>query len=145
MYQSRVSNKEVLSRVNAVSLSNLLLEQQLLYFGKLFRLDNRDPRRRLVFQSGSAELSILSKKRRRGRPRANWAVEVYTHALRIGGNLEEVLCDPELWRMKVRCYCREQLLLNLYSKWGGVSTLKRHPVFSLLCYSAYAPLGARLH
>ena len=78
-YLSRISNKDVLKRVQAIPLGNLLLEQQLLYFGKIYRLSNDDIRRQLIFNDSSVSLKT-SGNRSRGRPRAEWSKEVAFHA-----------------------------------------------------------------
>ena len=82
-YLSRVTNVEVLSQVVAIPLSKLLLEQQLLAFGKVFRRTSSDPLRKAIFQPTSDELVTSTTKRRRGRPKLNWAVEVRKIALVI--------------------------------------------------------------
>ena len=109
-YWSRITNAEVLRRINATPLSNLLLEQQLLYFGKLYRLEANDPRRELIFQKSKVELKISSTIRRRGRPRSHWATEVQSHMHLICGvnsdNQIAFLNDAEIWKSKVRAYCR---------------------------------------
>ena len=52
-YWSRISNVDVLSCVNAVPLSKLLLEQQLLVFGKIFRKPIHDVLRQVIFANNS--------------------------------------------------------------------------------------------
>ena len=86
-YWSRVSNKDILERVHATPLSNLLLEQQLIYFGKLFRLPSEDYRRRMIFESESETLRNLASKRRQGRPRLQWIIEVNVHTEILSGGL----------------------------------------------------------
>ena len=107
-YWSRISNRDVLSRVHAIPLSNLLLEQQLNYFGKVFRLPNEDIRRQLIFENNSYILRRVNT-RSRGRPRAQWNHEVLNHALLAAGGLDilkTVIQDKDNWKQMVRKYCR---------------------------------------
>ena len=82
-YWSRISNTEVLSYVGAVQLSKLLLEQQLLVFGKIFRRPPHDVLRQSVFEANSGVLQVHAKRRRRGRPKLSWAVEVQKVAMEV--------------------------------------------------------------
>ena len=109
-YWSRVSNHRVLVKLNAVTLSTLLLEQQLLLFRNLFDLPDEDIRRQMVFQAGSAELRGLVNKRRRGRPRLSWASELQKHVLQIVRDPELTardLKDKKGWKEQVRAYTRK--------------------------------------
>ena len=109
-FLSRVSNAEVLQRCGAVKFSNLLLEQQLLYFGKLFRLPDDSPIRRLVFRDSSLELKQLDMNRRRGRPRLNWMTEALKKAEVLAGSKDQLsvlIKDCKIWRTEVRTSCRE--------------------------------------
>ena len=107
-YWSRVSNLEVLSRVHGCLLSNLLLEQQLVAFWKIFRKPEDDIMRQIMFQSMSSQLQIHMVKRRRGRPKLNWANEVDKHAQIIGdGMMKTSMADPIQWKEMVRTYCRK--------------------------------------
>ena len=108
-YWSRITNKGVLDRFAAQSLSSLLLQRQLNYLGKLARLPSTSSLRALVFQPNSVLLSKSSASRRRGRPRLNWNTEVYRHALMVCENqyqLENVIMDGCRWKTMVREYCR---------------------------------------
>ena len=107
-YWSRIANVDVLKKLDAIPLSSMLLEKQLLYFGKLFRLPDDDCRRKLLFKDGASEIQIPND-RRRGRPRAIWGIEVGMHASIIGGpklTLEQTLHDEQLWKQYVRSYIR---------------------------------------
>ena len=104
-YWSRISNLDVLARVNGCTLSKRLLEQQLIAFGKIFRKPDDDIMRQVVFQTGSHELQIHIVHRRRGRPKLNWANEVGKVATIIcDGRM--VMADPVKWKLMVRKYCR---------------------------------------
>ena len=94
-FWSRVSNQTVLDRLSANKLSLLLLEQQLLYFGKIARSADNSIIRRMIFKENSLEPSKNHILRRRGRPRLSWISEVHGHALavtsRLGCNLEDII------------------------------------------------------
>ena len=106
-FWSRVSNSEVLGLVDARPLSSYLLEHQLKYFGTLFRKADTDIGRKLVFKPSSDHLVHADFRRRRGRPRMAWAVEVRKHALEIVGeqNLSQAMQVHTAWRTSVRKYC----------------------------------------
>ena len=106
---SRVSDTSVLSRLNTYRLSNLLLEQQLLLFGKIARLSYNHPIRNLVFEKNSLDIRSVQFKRRRGRPRANWTSEIYRHAIKISSDqvFEDLIQDELRWKTAIRQYCRE--------------------------------------
>lgn len=100
---SRVTNVEVLSKVGAVPLSKLLLEQQLLSFGKVFGKPSFDLLRKAIFQPMSDALVANTTKRRRGRPKLSWAVEVRKIAMvispiQLGLDMEHA----NKWKQKVR-------------------------------------------
>ena len=106
-YLSRVTNVEVLSKVSVVSLSKLLLEQQLLAFGKVFRKPSFDLLRKAIFQPMSDALVANNTNRRRGRPKLRWAIEVRKIAMVISPI--QLGCDmghANIWKRKVRLFCR---------------------------------------
>ena len=82
-YWSRITNAEVLSYVDATKLSDLLLEQQLLVFGKIFRKPVNDVLRKAIFEEESDTLKLCTKTRKRGRPKLAWATEVRKIALLV--------------------------------------------------------------
>jgi hypothetical protein len=107
-YWSRISNVEVLSRVNACALSNLLIEQQLIAFGKIFRKPQDDIMRQVVFQDASSTLRIHTMKRKRGRPKLAWADELGKIAAIIGeGNTTIFMANEVKWKQMVKVYCRK--------------------------------------
>ena len=72
---SRVSNNHILNQFDTVPLSSMLLERQLILYGKIARLPDDHPTRVSIFQPGSfppASNGI----RRRGRPRYEWGNEL---------------------------------------------------------------------
>ena len=109
-YYSRVSNQEVLRRANSVSLSQLLLEQQLHFFGKLARRPQSCPVRQLVFDNGLAQRRPQYK-RRRGRPKLEWSNELFRVVGEMFGS-EEIFAEHVLnatsWRQAIRKHCRGQ-------------------------------------
>ena len=106
-FWSRVSNAEVLASIHAPLLSAMLLEQQLKYFGKVYRRLDTDITRKFVFESSSDQLVEASFKKRRGRPRLSWATELRKHAANITGNepLGLAMQSEYDWRIVVRRYC----------------------------------------
>ena len=110
-YYSRVSNAAVFQIIGSCPLSAILLERQLKYFGKLYRMPSADIRRRTVFQTDSAELIGSKFKRGRGRPRLKWATELLKHATQIAdsssNSLVELLQNEMLWEKTCHDYCRE--------------------------------------
>ena len=112
-FWSRVSNSTVLKRLETCKLSSLLLEQQLVYFGKVARSSDTSVIRGLVFQPHSYELSQQQIHRRRGRPRLTWSNEVYKHAVSVSqladANLENIIEDALLWKSWIRKYCRNKI------------------------------------
>ena len=107
-YCSRVSNASVLQQLDATPLSCLLLAQQLGYFGKLARRPATCPARQLVFDEDLSLKSADSVKRR-GRPRLEWASEVYKTARSLFENettFHECILDSAAWRIAIREYCR---------------------------------------
>ena len=109
-YWSRISNLEVLSYVRGQQLSGLLLELQLGLFGKIFRRDQNDPLRQVVFRSNSSDLVIDTKRRRRGRPKLSWAVEVRKKAVQVSGTtrLQDAMGKAYGWKMQVKKFCWSQ-------------------------------------
>lgn len=106
-YWSRITNAEVLSYVGAPKLSYLLLEQQLLVFGKIPRRPPDDVLRKAVFEDNSDVLHLYRKHRRRGRLKLSWAVEVRKVAIQISpAHLETELLQESSWKKSVRKFCR---------------------------------------
>ena len=109
-YYSRVSNQEVLRRGGCASLSQLLLEQQLNFFGKLARWPPSCPVRQLVFDDGLAQ-RLVQYQRRRGRPKLEWANEIFKVVKAMFPSqelfVESVLCETS-WRDCIRKHCRRQ-------------------------------------
>ena len=106
-YWSRVTNVEVLSRVNAIRLSVLLREQQLVLFAKIYRRPPHDVLRQVVFQAGSDALVVHRKRRRRGRPKLVWAAELRKIAVKVcEGRLQDAMDNAESWKRCVNKFCR---------------------------------------
>ena len=106
-FWSRVSNADVLTSIHAPLLSTMLLEQQLKYFGKVYRRMDADITRTFVFQPSSDQLVEASFRKRRGRPRLSWALELRKHAIILIGNqpLGLAMQSEHGWRLAVQRYC----------------------------------------
>ena len=72
---SRVSNAVVLQQLDTSTLTSILLEQQLGFFGKLGRQPASFPVRQMVVVP-DLSINIPTFGRRRGRPRLEWSSEV---------------------------------------------------------------------
>ena len=116
---SHVSNAEVRDRANQQCLSQHLLAKQLLYFGKVAAMPDTALPRQSIFQSGGVQL-IDPGRRRRGRPRLQWASVMRAHAVQAAVSAHPGAVDPEaaarnllgpttynarMWRTAVYKYC----------------------------------------
>ena len=116
---SHVSNAEVRRRANQQCLSQQLLARQLFYYGELSALPSESLPRQSVFQSGTSRL-LDPGRRRRGRPRLQWASVMHAHALTIatcmhGGALSQEeaarqtfgrgMFNRQAWKEEVLRYC----------------------------------------
>ena len=102
---------EVLHRCHMVNFSQLLLEQQLLLFGKVARLPDTSILRSSVLQPSSLYPCQLQIKKRHGRPHMNWITEVLRKAEMIRlPNLQDDLMtcihNTKQWKSLVRYFCR---------------------------------------
>ena len=109
-YYSRISNEEVLQRASRRSLRNILLARQLLLFHGIAQKPDDHPVRKAVFRPGSSVVQTPSGKRRRGRPRQAWVVEVTRHAKSVCQALhihsESLhLLPPDTRKAAVREHC----------------------------------------
>ena len=68
-YWSRVSNQTVLQTVGAKPFSQMLLQQQLQYFGDIARRPTGHVLRDMIFQASNTNLVQVPGPRRKGRPR----------------------------------------------------------------------------
>jgi len=94
-YISRVTNADVLRQGNMMPLNKILLQQQLLYYGRLQRMPNHPAQSLMDTQIG---------KRRRGRPYLSWVVEVRKHVESITRD-SAVISNEKQWRKVVSQYC----------------------------------------
>ena len=109
-YYSRVPNQEVLRRAGSVRLSQLLLEQQLNFFGKLARRPPPCPVRQLIFDNGLAQRPVPYQ-RRRGRPKLEWANEIFKVVSEMFSSADifaECVLNATSWRDAIRKHCRRQ-------------------------------------
>ena len=74
-YYSRVSNAYVIQKMGCERMSTMLLRRQLLFFGKVARLDSNSVIRAFVFQPNTVQI-VKHPYRKRGRPRAEWPHEL---------------------------------------------------------------------
>ena len=103
-YYSRISNADVLAQIHAPMLSSILLDRQLGYFGTLARRPNSCPVRRLVFED-DLSMKCFAGTRRRGRPKAEWALELYKHVRQMcGTHADFCVCvaNVDAWRKRIR-------------------------------------------
>ena len=103
-YFSRISNKEVLKRSEQAAYTTQLLKKQLMLFGRIARAHNDDPLRSLTFCSGSLTPTTSKYVRRVGRPRHEWASQLYTVAVDLAGGtdkLEHLVRDTAAWRSTI--------------------------------------------
>ena len=112
-FYSRISNSTVFLRATSKPASKRLLQQQLVYFGKLVRRDGNDPVRASVLEADSLDPRGLESKRRVGRPRLECATEIRKHAAQAAGSqdaLNQILLCPNSanwlhdWRQTVGKY-----------------------------------------
>jgi len=107
-YVSRISNVDVLKRAGCHTLSSTLRERQLKLLGKIARMNDDAPQKKMVFEPGGQEIRRWPGVRRRGRPRQTWAPCVWEHAIAAAGDeaaLATLLQNPQAWNLKVRRYC----------------------------------------
>ena len=109
---SHVSNEVVLRMAGAQPLSEVLLRQQLSYFGRIARMPDGAAIRQVVFEPGTLQLKSAGP-RRRGRPRISWAGAVRQHAVTAAGGEQQLqdVCAREdtpqaqrVWAATVRRY-----------------------------------------
>ena len=106
-YYSRISNKTVLDRLGARSLSNLLLEQQLSYLGTLARRPAGCQACGMVFDQ-THHLQTGKSQRRVGCPRLEWAGELFKvlrETLPTTGDFCNEALDASTWRRFTRQFC----------------------------------------
>ena len=77
-YISRVSNQHVLERAEQHPLSNLLREHQIKLYKNISRMPESSLLRKLTCESGSDRPRQWAGKRRRGRPKQQWAACVFS-------------------------------------------------------------------
>ena len=87
-FYSRASNETVLTRAQARPASQALMERQLLWMGKLAARSDCDPLRQTIFHCGPRRMELKGPegRKKRGRPKQNWAQHVYRKAVEVAGN-----------------------------------------------------------
>ena len=79
--------------LDATPLSQLLLEQQLIYYGKLVRAPATFPPKQITFSNEALELRHIDKKQRR------------LHEF-DSSQLQDMRCNAVQWKAHCREYCR---------------------------------------
>ena len=101
---SRISNEEVRRRTQQRPLTQVLLGQQLLLCGKAARAPAGDPLRDAVFCPGSLRPATERFVRKVGRPRQEWASQLWRTAVRMCGDVlqfEATIADEAQWNQTV--------------------------------------------
>ena len=102
---SRISNLAVRERANCKSASQILLERQLVLFGKVLRSPSEDILHQASFVPGVLTPATSRYVRVVGHPRKEWVPELLPHAIRIAGgaqNLKASVQDPMHWKRLVQ-------------------------------------------
>ena len=97
-YYSRVSNLAVRTMCEQTPLSQQVVQQQMIYMGKLARRSGTDLVRSLIFEPNNLTLRQPTGKRRRGRPRQRWGATVIANCLKVAGSqakLAEYFCPQD--------------------------------------------------
>ena len=90
-YYSRISNATVLQMAGAKPLSTRVLQQQMLYMGKVAQRSPEDAVRQCLFEEDGYNLKVPSGQRGRGRPRQQWAKTVYDRCLQMAGSHSDLV------------------------------------------------------
>ena len=102
---SRVSNAKVLKLAHEPKMSQQLLQQQLLLFGKVARAGDDDLLRRLTF-IGNTQTSATNRfVRRVGRPRNEWATMVQREAWKMSPQADQIIHNEASWKTKICQHC----------------------------------------
>ena len=94
----------MLERAQQEQLSESLLKQQLMLFGRVARAESNDVIRQLVFVGGPLCPVTDTFVRRRGRPKNEWTKLVRAEAFKLvgqEGNLQQSVQDQHVWKMLV--------------------------------------------
>ena len=101
-YYSRISNDRVLQEAGKPKARILLLQQQLILYGKLARLDSSSVLRKSLLLPGGVR-PIHFNFRPRGRLRNNWYKQVFKHVQSVTA-YDSQIWDENSWRRCVRNY-----------------------------------------
>ena len=102
---SRVPNTAVLHRARCSAASDMLVQRQMLLFGKVLRSPLDHPMHVSAFIPGSLQPATSRYVRRVGRPRREWVSEVRSSVFQhVGGHREvtRLVHDPSVWYRAVR-------------------------------------------
>ena len=104
-FVSRVPNTAVLHRACCNAASDMLVQRQLLLFGKVLRSPLDHPLHVSAFIPGTLQPATSRYVRRVGRPRREWVSEVSSRVFDYFGGHSEVtglVHDPAVWYRTVR-------------------------------------------
>ena len=104
-FVSRVSNAHVLATVKHPKASELLLQRQLVLFGKVVRASPDHPMRSAAFFGSTWEPITKHYVRKVGRPRKEWVSSVKFEAMHRFGSMDQIASlaqDPAGWKRVVR-------------------------------------------
>ena len=106
-YISRISNATVLGQTRQPPLTKTLQKHQVLLFGKVAQEPEGSPMREATFYGNTLDGKASRVLRRRGRPRLEWAGEVYKLALQAAGGqrqIQQSIYCPSQWRATVEAF-----------------------------------------
>ena len=105
-YISRVTNHYVLQQFNVPPLSRVLLQRQLLLFGRIARMSNESVVRDSIFEHNNVAIKS-NIHRKRGRPRNTWSNEVakVAHEVAHDTDLHEAVKNQMSWHKSVKSFC----------------------------------------
>jgi len=108
-YVSRISNAEVYAKASAERLSSMLDQRQLVLYGRIASMGSESLVRQIALSSDGIGPKTWNLKRKRGRPRLQWATVVHAGAIQVAtaaGTPLENLLGPgvctQAWREAVR-------------------------------------------
>ena len=104
-YISRVSNKTVLSQAQQAPLGASLLQQQLLYYGRIARAPMDDPLRKLTFHPQTTVPVNMVYVRRIGRPRNEWTTMLRKECNKISTHSNQLIRSFPEWAKAVHDHC----------------------------------------
>lgn len=108
-YVSRISNADVLQRSKCRPATEMVLQRQMLLFGKALRAASDHPLNQSAFMRGTTEPATNKYVRRVGRPRREWVPEIRSRCYQMIGG------DQELTRLVQNSFVWQQTVKHLWS------------------------------